>query len=67
MEEIREVIKYLSKDKAYGDDHIPAELLQCSREEGIEIVSKLLNKIYNSGCIPQKFLYKHFYSFTKDR
>ena len=55
VKEINEIIKDLPKEKAYGDDHIPAELLQCLGEEGIEIISKLINKIYNSGCIPQDF------------
>ena len=56
VEEIKEIIKDLPKEKAYGDDHIPAELLQCLGEGGIKIVSKFINKIYNSGCIPQDFL-----------
>ena len=67
VEEIKEIIKNLPKEKAYGDDNIPAELLQCLREEGIEITSKLINKIYNSGCIPQDFCKKHFHSSTKNR
>ena len=67
VEEIKEIIKDLPKEKAYGDDHIPAELLQCLGEEGIEIVSKLLliNKIYNSGCIPQDFCRSIFIPLPK--
>jgi len=65
VEEIKEIIKDLPKEKAYGDDHIPAELLQCLGEEGIEIISKLINKIYNSGCIPQDFCKSIFIPLPK--
>ena len=65
VEEIKEIIKDLPKEKAYGDDHIPAELLQCLGEEGIEIVSKLINKIYNSGCIPLDFCKSIFIPLPK--
>ncbi len=65
VEEIKEIIKDLPKEKAYGDEHIPAELLQCLGEEGIEIISKLINKIYNSGCIPQDFCKSIFIPLPK--
>src|SRR6478735_3722092 len=54
-EEIRNVINELPKEKACGEDNISAELLQCMGEEGIEIISKLINMIYKSGYIPEDF------------
>ena len=54
-EEIKEVINEMPKEKACGADNIPAELLQCMGEEGIEIITKLINMIYKSGHIPEDF------------
>ena len=54
-EEIAHVIKELPKGKACGIDNIPAELLQSMGEKGMEIMVKLINKIYNSGYIPEDF------------
>jgi len=53
--EIKNVISGLPKDKACGEDTISAELLQCMGEEGIETVTRLINKIYTSGYIPEDF------------
>ena len=54
-DEISTVIKALPKEKACGKDNISAELLQCMGEEGLEIMTKLINKIYRSGVIPEDF------------
>ena len=54
-EEIRNVIKELPKGKACGEDKITAELLQCMGEEGVETVTRLINRIYTSGYIPEDF------------
>jgi len=54
-EEIAHVIKELPKGKACGIDNIPAELIQSMGEKGMEIMVKLINKIYNSGYIPDDF------------
>ena len=55
QEEIKAITKELPKGKACGSDNIPAELLQCLEGEGLDILTKLINKIYNSGQIPQDF------------
>src|SRR5206468_3366229 len=49
------VIKELPKGKACGEENIPAELLQYMGEEGLQAVTRLMNKIYKSGYIPQDF------------
>ena len=54
-EETETVIKELPKGKACGSDNIAAELLQSMREKGMEIMSRLINKIYESGQIPEDF------------
>ena len=54
-QEIRHVISDLPIGKACREDNISAELLQCMGEEGIETVTRLINKIYKSGYIPEDF------------
>src|SRR6184192_1270206 len=54
-EEIEAVIKDLPKGKACGSDNISAELLQCMGEKGVKIMTRLINKIYQSGFMPEDF------------
>src|SRR5688572_7854829 len=54
-EEIETVIKELPKGKACGGDNIAAELLQSMGEKGMEVMSRLINKIYKLGQIPEDF------------
>jgi len=46
----------LSRNKATGDDNIPAELIQALGTNGIQLITKLMNKIYNTGAIPDDYL-----------
>src|SRR5688572_28035445 len=52
-EEIETVIKELPKGKACGSDNIAADLIQSMGEKGMEVMSRLINKIYKSGQIPE--------------
>ena len=54
-EEVAEVISKLPKGKAVGEDNIPAESIKCVGEEGLEIITKLINLVYISGYIPEDF------------
>src|SRR3989442_558423 len=56
-EEIEAAIRDLPKRKASGSDNISAELLQCMGERGVglQIMTRLINKIYQSGHIPKDF------------
>src|SRR5437867_1640451 len=45
-EEIEAVIRDLPKGKACASDNVSAELLQCMEEKGIQIMTRLINKIY---------------------
>ena len=54
-EEIAHMIKKLPKGRACGIENIPEELIQSMGEKGMEIMVKLINKIYNSDYIPDDF------------
>src|SRR3989442_5528669 len=54
-EDIEAVIRDLPKGKASGSDNISAELLQGMGEKGMQIMTSLINKIYQSGSIPEDF------------
>src|SRR2546425_298187 len=64
-EEIEAVIRDLPKGKACGSDNVSAELLQCMGEKGIQIMTRLINKIYKSGYIPEDFREKIFVPVSK--
>ena len=53
--QIEMVVKELPKGKACGVHNICAELLQCMDEKGMEIITNLINKTYNTGYIPEEF------------
>ena len=54
-EEIRDIIRELNSNKAVGVDEIPAEMLKCLGEKGITLITKMINKIYKTGEIPEDF------------
>jgi len=54
--EVQAIIQKLSRNKATGDDNIPAELIQALGTNGIQLITKLMNKIYNTGAIPDDYL-----------
>src|SRR3989442_869266 len=64
-EEIEAVIRDLPKGKACGSDNISAELLQCMGERGVQIMTRLINKIYQSGFIPEDFRKSMFVRIPK--
>ena len=61
-EEVRKAINSLRPGKAPGDDEISTEMLQGLDEIGIDKITDLCNKIYDSGYIPEVNI--HF--FTKE-
>src|SRR5438876_11004841 len=52
-EEIEAVIRDQPKGKACGSDNVSAELLHCMGANGTQIMTRLINKIYKSGYIPE--------------
>ena len=63
--EVKSVIQKLSRNKATGSDNIPAEFLHCLGERGLQVITKLMNKIYNTGIIPDDFLQSIFITIPK--
>ena len=51
-EEVKKAIDTLRPGKAPGEDEIATEMLQASDEIGIDKVTELCNKIYDTGYIP---------------
>jgi hypothetical protein len=49
-------IKDMRRKKATGDDNIPVDLLKQLRDNGLKIMTTLVNKIYMSGNWPKDFL-----------
>ena len=66
-EEVRTIIGELKKGKANGVDEIPTEMLKCLGEKGIAVITKMINKIYITGEIPQDFKNSIFIPIPKDK
>ena len=54
--EVQQVIKTLARNKATGVDDIPAEFLQCCVPQSVKIITKTINRIYETGKFPDDFL-----------
>ncbi|XP_077301158.1 uncharacterized protein LOC143921680 [Arctopsyche grandis] len=63
--EVENAIKKAKNKKAPGKDSIPVELLKLLDEEGIRILTKLFNQIYETGKIPQEWLQSTFIPLPK--
>ena len=63
--EVKAVIQKLTRNKATGSDNIPAEFLQTLGEKGLQIITKLMNRIYNTGNLPDDFLQTVFITIPK--
>ena len=53
--EVRDIIGELNNGKAVGVDEIPAEMLKCLGEAGVTLITKIINRIYKTGEIPDDF------------
>ena len=65
--EVRTIIRELKNDKANGVDEIPAEMLKCLGDTGIAAITKMINKIYITGEIPQDFKNSIFIPIPNDK
>ena len=54
--EVRKAIQDMKRGKATGDDEIPVDILKLMGESGIDALTKLINRIYDSGEWPNDFL-----------
>ena len=62
--EVREIISKLPKGKSTGIDEIPAEFLQGMGIKGIEMMTWIINKCYNTGFQPEDF---NFYTASQSK
>ena len=63
--EVAAIIQKLTRNKATGADNIPAEFIQTLGEKGTQAITRLMNKIYNTGIIPDDFLQTIFITVPK--
>jgi len=63
--EVNTVIQKLTRNKATGSDNIPAEFLQSLGDKGIQVITRLMNLIYNTGVLPDDFLQNIFITIPK--
>ena len=54
--EIVKAIKDMRRKKATGDDNIPVDLIKELRDNGLKIMTALVNGIYMSGDWPKDFI-----------
>lgn len=64
-EEVRKIIQEIQKNKSTGADNIPIEFIQQLDVQGIKIITELMNKIYETGQIPEDFLESIFIPLPK--
>ena len=64
-EEVESAIRKMKLGKATGPDNIPVEIILALEDLGIDIVTNLLNSIYNSGEIPEDLLKSVFITLPK--
>ena len=59
LEEVEPAIKSLKKGKSAGVDNIPGKLVQAGGEEVINFLTKICNKIWQSGKWPTPIFSHH--------
>ena len=64
-QEVAAAIKKMKAGKATGQDNIPVEIIVALEDLGIDVVTKLLNSIYDSGVIPSDLLKSIFIALPK--
>ena len=63
--EVRLAIKSMKTNKATGPDGISIEMIQCLDELGVDVMTKLINKIYDTGEIPEDLTKSIFIALPK--
>jgi hypothetical protein len=54
--EVEKAIKEMRDKKATGDDDIPVEVLKLLGEDGLNLMTQLINNVYESGEWPKDFI-----------
>jgi hypothetical protein len=65
IEEVVRAMAQIKKDKSPGPDNIYGEFLKLLDEEGVSWLTKLFNRIYNSGSLPHIWLKTTFVTLPK--
>ena len=64
-EEVQRALKKMKSGKATGPDNIPVEIITVLEDLGIDMTTKLLNAIYDSGTIPEDLCKSVFIALPK--
>ena len=64
-DEVKNAIKTMKNNKAPGPDGITSEMIQSLEELGVDILTKLTNKIYDTGEIPEDLSKSIFIALPK--
>ncbi|CAF1302854.1 unnamed protein product [Adineta ricciae] len=64
-DEVRKAIKSMKTNKATGPDGISVEMIQCLDEIGVDMMTKLINQIYDTGNIPEDLTKSIFIALPK--
>ncbi len=63
--EVKHALNRMKHGKATGPDNIPAEAIESLEDLGIDMVTKLLNAIYDTGAIPTEMSKSVFIALPK--
>ncbi|XP_030766335.1 uncharacterized protein LOC115890268 [Sitophilus oryzae] len=63
--EVLQAIKQLKNNKSPGPDNIYPEILKLISEENVDILTRLFNKIYDRGKVPDDWLHSTFVPLPK--
>lgn len=55
MEEVIEAIQWLKRGKAAGHDSLTSEMIKNMQENGMEVLTRLFNRIWNEQKIPEEW------------
>ena len=63
--EVKQALRRMKDGKAVGSDEVHIEVLKLMEENGLNIIVKLFNNIYNTGAIPRDWLKSTFITIPK--
>ena len=67
MEEVRNAMKKMKNGKAVGPDKIPVEAWKCLGEAAVDFLTRLVNKILQSGEMPKEWRYSTLIPIFKSK
>lgn len=67
MSELEYALKVAKRNKAVGPDGIPVEMLKCLSQKSKEKLLQMLNKMYQTGEMPEDFQLSSFVPIPKKR